>query len=220
MTDFWQVRQCVFLEELMMKRFEKNLTSTFVILAVLLSFSASNSAYANLLDLNDFFADPTVTVSLDGLTATFAEDPFLTPVLLSNDPGLGDPHVILPEIGGVGQILFFDFDFVEAGAPSINHDEFGAFIIDKTGLSAGPGFEFFTDATSSGTVSFHLSSLSGPTYEPLGLQFQLSALFGDVDLDSTLTISNVQLVPVPVPGAVLLGILGLGVAGVKLRRFA
>jgi len=34
------------------------------------------------------------------------------------------------------------------------------------------------------------------------------------------TITANQLVPVPVPGAVLLGILGLSAAGIKLRRFA
>jgi hypothetical protein len=200
-----------YLEESMMKRLFPSIVLTSLSLIFIPSL-----AHANPINLNDFFADPTVTVSLDGSTATFAEDPFLTPVLLSNDPGLGDPQVILPEIGGIGQILFFDFDFVEPGAPSINDDEFGAFIIDKTGSSAGPAFEFFTDVTSSGTVSFDLSSLSGPTYEPLGLQFQLSALFGDVDLDSTLTISNVQLVPVP--GAVLLGSIGVGLVGWLRRR--
>ncbi len=33
-------------------------------------------------------------------------------------------------------------------------------------------------------------------------------------------IDNVRVAPVPVPGALLLGMLGLGAAGVKLRRFA
>lgn len=219
LTDFRQVkaRQCVFLEELMMKHFEKNLTSTFVVLAVLLFFSGFNSAHAGLIDLNDFFAVPVpgVTVSLDGSTATFVEDPVLGVALLSNDPGLGDPEVIF---GGVGQILSFDFDFIEPTESPPNNDEFGAFIIDSsTGGSVGPAFEFFVQDTVSGTVSFDLSSLSGMT---LGLQFQLSSLPVPLDesLSSTLTISNVELVPVP--GAVLLGMIGLSVAGLKLRKFA
>lgn len=32
--------------------------------------------------------------------------------------------------------------------------------------------------------------------------------------------TNIELAPVPVPGAILLGILGLGVSGIKLRKFA
>lgn len=36
----------------------------------------------------------------------------------------------------------------------------------------------------------------------------------------TFGIGNNSLVPVPVPGAVLLGILGLGAAGFKLRKYA
>lgn len=197
-----------------MNRGGRNVTSTFVVLAVLLFFSGFNSAHAALIDLHDFYSDPTVTVSpawSPGLTATFTEDPLLTPVLLSNDPGLSDDEVIFAEIGGVGQILSFNFDFVE---PAGNHDEFGAFVIDaSTGLSAGAPFEFFVDYTDSGAVSFDLSSLSG---EILGLQFQLSAF--DFDLGSTLTISNVELNPVPVPGAVLLAGLGLVTSAFGILR--
>ena len=211
-----------------MRHFERNLTSTFVVLALLLFFPGYNSAHADFLDLGDYYAFPSpegdfyhsdpvrITVSSNGLTAILTEDPGHTPVLLSNDPYCGDPHVILPEIGGVGQILFFDFDFVEPGGPSVNNDEFGVFIIDNTGYSPGPAWEFYVQNTASGTVSFDLSSLSGPTYEPLGLQFQLSALPGDVSLDSTLTISNVRLVPVP--GAVLLACIGMGMSAMRLRR--
>ena len=202
-----------------MNRCGRNVTSTFVVLTVLLFFSGFNSAHAGLIDLNDFFADPTVTVSSDGSTATFTEDPWLTTVLLSNDPAgpwfPPDPEVIFAEIGGVGQILSFDFDFDEPG--TLNDDQFGAFIIDAvTGDSVGTAFEFFTNVTSSGTVSFDLSSLSGTTSEPLGLQFQLNALAGDLDLDSELTISNVQLVPVP--GAVLLAGLGLVTSAFGILR--
>ena len=39
--------------------------------------------------------------------------------------------------------------------------------------------------------------------------------FAGADIDAVKAFT-----PVPVPGAVLLGALGLGVAGIKLRRFA
>lgn len=163
-----------------------------------------SAAQASLVDLNNFYADPTVIVSVDGSTATIGESAIISPVLLSNDPFLGDPEVIFAEIAGTGQRLTFDYDFVE---PAGNDDEFGAFVINvTTGLSAGPSFEFFTQSTSSGTVSFDLSSLAG---NQLGLQFELSALPGDPGLTSTVEISNVSLTPIPVPGAALLGAAGL-----------
>jgi hypothetical protein len=197
-----------YLEESMMKRLFPSIVLTS------LSFMFIPSlAPAAMIDLNDFFffpGDP-VTVLPDGSSALLEEDPDLSVVLLSNDPGLGDPQVIL---GGPGQILSFDFDFVEPGTPSTNNDEFGAFILDSTGVSAGPAYEFFTTVTSSGTVSFDLSSLSTEPF--LGLQFQLSSFPDDVDFDSTLTISNVEIVPVP--GAVLLAGLGLATSAFGILR--
>jgi hypothetical protein len=44
------------------------------------------------------------------------------------------------------------------------------------------------------------------------------AVFGDSG--NTFTIDDFSFTPVPVPGAVLLGVLGLGAAGLKLRRHA
>lgn len=163
-----------------------------VLLSLLLFVSGLTEAQATLIDLNDFFADPTVTVAVDGSSAMIAEDPFFFSVLLSNDPGLGDPEVI---VAAAGVSLLFDFDFVEG--PVGEDDEFGAFLIDAgTGFSLGSPFEFFIDASSAGTVSFDLSGLVGTT---LGLQFQLGALLGDAAFDSLVTISNVQLQTVSVP---------------------
>ncbi|MBI1926943.1 PEP-CTERM sorting domain-containing protein [Candidatus Poribacteria bacterium] len=166
---------------------------------------------------NNFFADPTVTFASGGFSATIEEDASRSPVLLSNDPGSGDPQVI---IAGVGVSLVFDYNFVE-GVGS-NNDEFGAFILDSTGVSAGPAFEFFTQATRSGTVSFDLSGLTGEPF--IGLQFQLSALPGDVDLNSLVTVSNVRLegpAVIPEPSTLLLfvvGIIGIAIYGLRSRR--
>jgi hypothetical protein len=167
------------------------------------------SANATLINLNDFFADPTVSVATDGSSATIAEDLLLNPVLLANDPGLGDPEVITPGI------LSFDFIFNEGAG---DDDEFGAFVLGADGFSLGPEYEFFTRDSSSGTVSFDLSPFSGSV---LGLQFQLASLFeGTIEdgrnLNSIVTVSNVQLTPVPEPatmilvGTGLVGLLGLG----------
>ena len=151
--------------------------------AIVLAGSAQ--AMSTPVDLNDFFADPTVIVELDGSSAMLSEDPGFSMVLLSNDPGLFDPNIIIP---GPGVQVVFEFDFVEDTG---NDDEFSAFIIDAiTGLPAGPAFEFFIDASASGSFAFDISSLTGKT---LGLQFQLSALFGDTGFGSTARVSNVHL---------------------------
>ena len=178
------------------------------------------------IDLNDFFADPTVTVAPDGSSAVIAEDPGFFSVLLANDPGLGDPNVI---IAGPGILLVFEYDFEES---LTNVDEFGAFVLDSSGFSAGPAFEFFTEVESGATVSFDLSSLTGEPF--IGLQFELNSIFGDSGVDSMVTIRNVRLespdtppddpsgvIPEPLTGALgLLGLSAVGMAASRRRRGA
>jgi hypothetical protein len=175
------------------------------LLACILNLLVIGIAQAIPIDLNNFFADPAVAVAPDGSSATIAEDAFLNPVLLSNDPFLGDPEVIFAGL----DYLIFDYDFTEGSVG--NNDEFGVFIIDvDTGLSPGPAFEFFTQDSSSGMISFDLSGLIGKS---LGMQFQLSALSGDIGLDSTVTISNLHTEPisepVPEPNTIWLMVIGL-----------
>ncbi|NOY71347.1 MAG: PEP-CTERM sorting domain-containing protein [Gammaproteobacteria bacterium] len=179
------------------------------ILLFLLVQSVVSSAGAAIIsvNLNNFFADPSVTVSADGTSARISEDPLLFSTLLVNDPGLGDPDVIIPDMGTT---LNFSYRFIEAVGED---NEFGVFVIDAaTGGSAGNDFEFFTQDSGSGIVSFDLTSLAGQTS---GLQFSLTALPGDAGFDSVVTISDVFLktsdvtpVPVPEPSALLLFLIG------------
>jgi hypothetical protein len=171
----------------------------FLFFSILVTYSP---AVADLIDLNNFFADPSVTVAADGSSAVFNEDPLLGFVLLANDPGLGDPAVITPALGKT--LLSFNYTFT-LGGPS-EEDEFLAFVVDpNTGGSLGPSFEFLLSSSGSGTVSFDLSPFIGNI---LGLQFQLSALLNDGGFSSIASVSNVQLAevtqPVPEPASMLL----------------
>jgi hypothetical protein len=156
------------------------------------------AAHATPMDLSSFFADGEVTFSSDGTVATFAESADHMETFLSGDPGVIS--------AGPGVWLQFDYVFTEGAGT--NDDEFGAWIIDPvSGGSIGALYKFWEDS-SSGTFSFDLSSL--PSTSPWGLQFQLSSLDGDLGTNSTLQISNVQLVPEPVTvvalGSLLVGI--------------
>jgi len=135
------------------------------------------------IDLNDFFADPEVTVAGDGSSADFVESSFVANVLLSNDPGLGDPEVI---IASAGALLKFDYTFTEGNG---NDDEFAVLVLDDFGLSAGAAFELVFSDSSSGSATFDLSTLVGIPF--LGLQFSLDSF--DSLLDSTASVSNLRI---------------------------
>lgn len=152
------------------------------------------------IDLNDFFADPAVTVSADGTMATLGEDEFANPVVLVNDPFLGDAEVV---VAAPGRSLVFAYAFAEGPG---NDDEFTAILFDAS-PAGGPVFGelavFVAATTASGTVSFDLSAHTGKT---LGLYFELFDL-SLAGLESTVTIADLRLVDavvIPVPAGLYL----------------
>jgi hypothetical protein len=165
------------------------------------------SVQAARIDLNAFYADPTVSVAADGSSATLLEDPDpgIDLVLLANDPGLGDPEVIIP---GPGVMLTFDWSFSEAAG---ENDEFGFFVIDAaTGVSAGAAYEMFVQDTMAGAYSIDLSALSGRT---LGAQFQLESLLGDSGTGSIVIVSDLRLTGAAVPAPPPWGLMLIPLAG-------
>ena len=194
----------------LMKKSSKFLS--FLITTIITIMTSNLPAEVIPIDLNTFFADPTVTVSPDGFSALLSEDLNISPVLLANDPGLGDSGLGDPSIIFSGPIanLSFDYDF---STGSVMEDGFLAFVLTENGDggSPGPDFEFFTDEDSFGRVEFDLLPLAG---ENLGLQFQLNSF--DIVDGSSVQISNVNIVT-PEPGTLSLFII-LGIAFVFIIK--
>ncbi len=179
---------------------------------LILNASLTNAVTIN---LNDFYADPSVVVSPDGSSATLYEDPALSTVLLSNDPFFGDPGVFIPSNA---KKLRFDYDFSEGAN---NTDEFYAFLFDPlTHLpltdSIGNNLELLLSDSQSGTVNW---SLAGASFlnQTVGMEFQLNAF--DLETDSFASINNVDIITTPIPEPSTILLLGFGILGSGLLRF-
>ncbi len=74
------------------------------------------------------------------------------------------------------------------------------------------------DPADSGTKSLTFDVTDGSLLVSFWLMRTASTKPGDIALETSVRIDNVRLAVVPVPGAVLLGGIGLGYAGLRLRR--
>ena len=160
----------------------------FLALSLILTYLviATPTSTAISVHFNQFIPIPngSVSVSADGLTATLTEASQSIAISLSNDPGLGDPVIIDP---GVDTILSFDYDFTEGIE---ENDLFEAFILDADGNLIDANRAISKTDSGQGSIIFDLSDLINEA--TLGIQFQLSSVFGDSGSTSIVTISNLQ----------------------------
>lgn len=182
-------------------------------LVALLALNAPATADTAIpIDLRPFYADTTVTVSADGMSALMEEDPQLAVVFLSNDPTLSDPGI---SFASKPVSLSFSYRFTET---SDGDDALYARVFN--GSTGDLINEWSIDTTQSGAFTWNLQNMdSGITL--LGLEFQLRAY--DLTIGSSAEVSNVTLTtqstPVPLPSSLLLFSSGtLGIAAFARRR--
>jgi len=136
------------------------------------------------IDLADFISSPSIVVNPSGDSAILSQYRFSPFVFLENNPAF-DPPLIIPR---PHMSLKFDFNFAKASG---GDGEFGAFLLDQSGMPMGQPFEFFTVDSGKGTVSFDLSSLP---LKPVGLVIILTETnFTGETCGSSIKISNVRI---------------------------
>ena len=160
--------------------------------------------YAIVLDLNDFTPYPPEAISItpDGFAATIYEDETIAPVSLANW------SLDIP-----ADAVALSFDFLLEVAD--NNEDYLDFYIGPS-LSF-PSFEVGGGPGSySGSYIYDLTGFQGSTVSVL---FDLMFGWEDRGFESHLTVSNVNITPVPEPGTItLLGIALLGLLAYGRRK--
>lgn len=181
--------------------------------AALLSMVSLTSA-ATPINLSEF---DVVSGNIDffdgGFRAVLTEDDFFNANFihqLENNPFTGAEQLVVPEAGGE---LSFDYNFEGLNGFGDILDIFAFQIFGEDTTMAIPDFDFTTAGeASSGTVSFDLSALAGQTVgarfiltiNPLDIPFPFSN-----NVDTVLTISNLQVTPGSTPAVSEPGTLAL-----------
>ena len=110
------------------------------------------------------------------------------------------------------------------------------YYFDTDGMGAGGGGFWYTDTSLNADLEDHMYAYQGTNTDTVQLPGKTAGLWTDNEFILAWEVGNIDLgadkdyddlvvmvesvTPIPVPGAVLLGILGLGAAGWKLRKFA
>lgn len=189
---------------------------TFLLLAISLSIGLVHSPiFAGTMvsfQSPNFERDSTVLLTPDGFGASFTEDSVLGVVSLFNDPFFTAPTLFTSASG----FISLDYSFNLASGES---DEFGVVLLDSLGNTLD---DFFTTSTSTGSITFDVSSYTTEPY--LALYISLASLPGDNDFGSTASVSNLMVgssgsvVPEPTSCACFLGTISCMAFGYRRRR--
>jgi hypothetical protein len=184
-------------------------------LTLLLSTQLANA------DLIDFTSDPVGPkpngfVSVDSALVSFSDSSGTDLVLADFGPssngnalatGLADPSSLVMTFG-VLPATDLELSFGGDTAPGV---------AVLTALSGGVPVGFDAVPMNGDGIMNQTVALSGLVFDQAVFQYTAD---GVNPLPLVEIVDNINFNVVPVPGAILLGILGLSVAGVKLRRFA
>lgn len=168
-----------------------------VVLAnALLCLIISCPLFATPILLDNFYADETVSLSSDRFSAVIEESAIFPSTLLSNDPFLGDPEII---IASIDSVLEMDVEFIEAASED---DEFRITLFDSSDFTLLD--EYFSDTNMNEVISFDLSDYIGKT---LGLQFELRSFdtsFNSIVNIHGVSLSRIESVEIPEPTTLFL----------------